>query len=172
MSTNGKTAIECVSIRALGCLMILCTFACFGKSAQADETEAVRSVFSRSVSNGASKTKPQAAGKSKGLEVVRPIEFRDWSAKFGLQTKFHVATDISGERIRHVTLGSLADELHLRAGDTIVAVNGSPLENAQSWDVAVERVSRLGGWLTLKVKDGKTGVTAYRTANLRSILAD
>ena len=77
-----------------------------------------------------------------------------------------------GERVDHVQLGSFADQLRLRPGDTIVAINGTSLADAKSWDLAIDRISKLGGWITLKIQAGDTGTIAYRTANLGSLIEE
>ena len=97
---------------------------------------------------------------------VRPIAV--WDAKMGLRSRFGELGGVVGERIEVVQVGSLADRMNLEVGDIIISVNGAALRNAESWEKAVERVSRLGGWLTLKVRRESTGAILYRTANLKS----
>lgn len=86
--------------------------------------------------------------------------------KFGFRSNFAFAGGVLGEHITEVRLGSAAERMGLAVGDVILAVNGQPLRDADSWYDAVDRASQRDGWVTLKILERRTGATAYRTANL------
>jgi len=56
--------------------------------------------------------------------------------------------------------------MKLLPGDAILAVNGLPLKSADSWYEAIEQASRRDGWVTLKIRCGRTGAMEYLTVNL------
>ena len=61
--------------------------------------------------------------------------------KFGFTSSFGPVGGATGEYIRKVRLGSLADRMDLLAGDVILAVNGTALTTANSWYEAIQRAS-------------------------------
>ena len=110
----------------------------------------------------------QASRFSKGLEIptaaLKPLE-----QSFGLQTTFAGIDGVGGQRIIDIEPGSTARGMRLSSGDVVVAVNGIPLSHTDSWNQALQRAARLGGWLTLKVRQAGTGEIAYRTGKLQPI---
>ena len=91
--------------------------------------------------------------------------------KLGFRSTFGDVGGARGELIRQVQLGSPADRMKLLPGDVIVAVNGAPLANANSWFTAVNRALSRDGWVTLKIRAARTGAIEYRTVNLLKLPA-
>ena len=86
--------------------------------------------------------------------------------RFGFRSTFGDIGFAQGEIVHEVARGSIAQQMKLLPGDVILAVNGTRLENANSWYEATQRAVRRDGWVTLKVKSARTGAVEYRTTNL------
>ncbi|MCA9269652.1 MAG: PDZ domain-containing protein [Planctomycetales bacterium] len=86
--------------------------------------------------------------------------------KFGFVSNFGETDGVVGEHVMRVNFGSPAARLGLETGDAIVAVNGRRLTSPESWYQLIDRAMEHDGWVTLKIRDARTGTMAYRTANL------
>ncbi len=67
-----------------------------------------------------------------------------------------------GERVTHVRWGSLASQLGLEPGDTILRLNGFRLNYHGAWHEALHHAVATGGWVQLTIRDVRTGRLAYR----------
>lgn len=86
--------------------------------------------------------------------------------RFGFSSQFGWRYGALGEHVTRVNFGSPAQRLGIETGDAVVAVNGRQLRTANCWYNAIDRAAKHDGWVTLKIRDGRTGGLAYRTANL------
>jgi S1-C subfamily serine protease len=86
--------------------------------------------------------------------------------EFGFESAFGRRNDALGEHVTEVEFGGAASRLGLARGDVIIGVNGQELRTASCWYSAIHRAAGQDGWVTLKILDGRTGKTAYRTANV------
>jgi len=135
---------------------------------QAEKCRAVRTAEFRRAARADGpaivRTTAAPAGIETGMPVIRvglsPVP------KLGFQSTFGNAGGAAGEYVRSVRAGSPAQRMKLLPGDAILAVNGLPLKSADSWYEAIEQASRRDGWVTLKIRCGRTGAMEYRTVNL------
>lgn len=67
-----------------------------------------------------------------------------------------------GERVTYVQWGGLAAQMGLESGDTILRLNGFPLQYHGSWNDALYQAMLNGGWVELTIRDVRTGWIATR----------
>jgi len=68
-----------------------------------------------------------------------------------------------GERVSYVRWGGLASQLGLEPGDTILRMNGVPLNYTGSWnDALYNAMYSNGGWVSLRIRDVRTGYIVSR----------
>ncbi|MCC7475447.1 MAG: hypothetical protein IT425_08635 [Pirellulales bacterium] len=67
-----------------------------------------------------------------------------------------------GERVVHVHYGSRAAMLGLEPGDVILSLNGYPLTYAGSWNDALANALFEGNYISLQIRDVRTGLIMYR----------
>jgi hypothetical protein len=68
-----------------------------------------------------------------------------------------------GERITGVRWGGIAQRMGLESGDTILSLNGYPLNYHGAWtDALSHAVYHDGGYVKLRVRDVRTGFVATR----------
>jgi hypothetical protein len=68
-----------------------------------------------------------------------------------------------GERVTYVRWGGLASQLGLEPGDMILRMNDVRLTYPGSWNDALRHaILEHGGWITLRIRDVRTGVVARR----------
>jgi hypothetical protein len=79
--------------------------------------------------------------------------------KFGFNS-FNIAG--YGERVTYVQWGGLAAQMGLENGDTILRLNGFPLQYHGSWNDALYQAMLNGGWVELTIRDVRTGWIATR----------
>ena len=86
--------------------------------------------------------------------------------QFGFHSQFGSFNGQGGEYVTQVNYGSHADKLGLKQRDIILAVNGQSLRTSHCWDNHIRKATNHDGWVTLKIRDSRTGSIAYQTANL------
>jgi len=71
-----------------------------------------------------------------------------------------------GEVVTRVRWGSKAYRIGLEPNDVILSVNGFPLTYHGAWHQAVAQAAQTGGWLTLRIRDCRTGHIVHRSLSL------
>ena len=110
-----------------------------------------------------------AARYSKGLA---PIPYRNAGdvdmtpPRLGLTTVRSSVQGVSGEQVTRVGYGSIAEQLGIQAGDVVIAVNGRGVDRHNNIRAAELDSTNQQGWVTLKIRNPRTGRTAYHTAKL------
>lgn len=79
--------------------------------------------------------------------------------KFGFSS---FSIDGFGERITNVRWGGIAQQMGLESGDVILSLNGHPLTYHGAWNDALREAVYNGGFVKLKIRDVRTGFTAFR----------
>ena len=62
-----------------------------------------------------------------------------------------------GERVTYVQWGGLASQLGLESGDTVLSMNGFPLNYHGAWNDALYQALQTGGLVQLTIRDVRTG---------------
>jgi len=71
-----------------------------------------------------------------------------------------------GEHVTRVLYGSRAHRLGLETHDTIMAINGRPLNYVGSWYDVLREATYQGDYMTLTIRDRRTGRIVYRTISV------
>jgi hypothetical protein len=71
-----------------------------------------------------------------------------------------------GLQVRSVSFGSRAWRMGMQPGDIILSLNDRPLSCYGAWHSALAEAMRLGGDVTLTVRDVRTGMIVYRGINV------
>ncbi len=67
-----------------------------------------------------------------------------------------------GRKVTRVRRGSMAEEIGLKPGDVVMAVNDVPVDYLGAWEEALNVAYSDGGWVTMAIRDGETGETYSR----------
>ena len=75
-----------------------------------------------------------------------------------------------GERLTSVRWGGIAQRMGLESGDTILSLNGYPLNYHGAWTDALQHaVYHDGGYVKLRVRDVRSGQIAFRQTYIGDI---
>jgi hypothetical protein len=71
-----------------------------------------------------------------------------------------------GYRVNYVMWGTPASRIGLEPGDVVLSINRVRLTYNGAHSYALSRAVRTGGWVTLRIRDVRTGWVVTRSANL------
>lgn len=86
--------------------------------------------------------------------------------RLGFYSKFMHRYGFVGEYVTRVDYHSPAFYIGLEPGDIILSVNGHALHTPKCWYESIAKAAKHDGWVTLKIRDMRSGRVVYRTANL------
>lgn len=71
-----------------------------------------------------------------------------------------------GYQVTGVTWGSPAAQMGLEVSDVVLSINGHSLNYNGAHYYALQSAASQGGWVQLAIRDWRTGMIVYRSANL------
>jgi len=71
-----------------------------------------------------------------------------------------------GYRVNYVVWGTPAARMGLEPGDVVLSINGTRLTYNGAHTYALSRAVHTGGWVTLRIRDVRTGWVVTRSGNL------